>query len=164
MTVTVRVPSDAADGSYWSMLMVEGIPRGSAESTLGDAAEGEIQFGIVERVRYGVQIASHVGAAAAHVEVVAAGIEAGEDGGKVLIVDVENVSDRMLDGPVYLDVFDADGAAHGRIEGTAARVYPGTSFRHRVDLAELAPGTYQALLVVDGGEAGVFGAQYTLDL
>ena len=70
----------------------------------------------------------------------------------------------MLDGPVYLDVFDADGTARGRIEGSSARLYPGTSFRHRVDLSTLPSGSYEALLVIDGGEAGVFGKQYSLDI
>ena len=82
----------------------------------------------------------------------------------MLAADVENVGERLLVGAVYLDVFDAAGTAVGRIGGSTSRVYPGTSVRHRVDLSSLAPGVYEALLVIDGGDEGVFGAQYTLEL
>lgn len=164
VTVSVRVPgaTPAPAGSYWSMIMIEPIPRGSDESTL-DAPQ-DLQYGVVERVRYGVQIATHVGAAVAAAEVVAVTLEAGDAGTRVLSADVINGGTGMLDGPVYIDVFDASGEARGRIDGTSARIYPGTSFRHRVDLGSLEPGVYEALLVIDGGEAGVFGAQYTLEL
>ena len=161
VTVSVRVPEGSA-GSYWSMMIVEPIPRGSAESTLDP--EQEYQYGVLERVRYGVQVATHVGPIAAAAEVVAVSLVEGEGGARVLTADVLNRGDGMLDGPVYVDVFDASGEARGRIDGSSARIYPGTSFRHRVDLASLEPGVYEALLVIDGGEAGVFGAQYTLEL
>ena len=165
VAVTVAVPDALpAAGSYWSMLMVEAIPAGAAESTLGEDEGETLRLGVSERIRYGVQIATHVGAAAADVAVVAAGVTDGPDGARVLAADVENVGERLLVGAVYLDVFDAEGAAVGRLEGSTSRVYPGTSVRHRVDLSALAPGTYEALLVIDGGAEGVFGAQYTLDL
>lgn len=165
VSVPAEVGGRAPAGSYWSMLMVEALPRGSDESTLAPAERGAYQFGVQERVRYGIQIATHVGAlGAGEIRVVQAGLTAAEDGQRALEVDVENVGARMVDGRVYLDVFDAAGAAQGRIEGTQARLYPGTSFRHRVALDGLAPGTYEALLVIDGGEAGVFAAQYALEL
>ena len=167
VTVTVSVPDTLAEaGSYWSMLMVEAIPSGSAESTLGDEADegGErFQLGVTERIRYGVQIATHVGDAAPDVQIVAADL-GDDEGTRVLTADVANVGQRMIVGSVYVDVFGADGSALGRIQGTASRIYPGTSVRHRVALEGLEPGTYEALLVIDGGEEGVFGAQYTLEL
>lgn len=164
VTLTIRVPDDVdGPGTYWSMLMVEPIARGSAESTLEPAGPDEIQYGVLERVRYGVQVATHVGVAEAAAEIVDVTLQDGSDGARSLTADVANTGDRMIDGPVYLDLFDAAGSALGRIEGSSARIYPGTSFRHRVDLSSLEPGAYEALLVIDGGEAGVFGAQYTLD-
>ncbi|MDX1430259.1 MAG: hypothetical protein R3282_08225, partial [Rhodothermales bacterium] len=45
-------------GSFWSMLMVEGVPKESPASTLGDGSEQT--FGIRQVTRYGVQIASHI--------------------------------------------------------------------------------------------------------
>lgn len=165
VTLTVVVPADLpASGSYWSMLMVEPIARGSAESTLEPEEGEQVRYGVFERVRYGVQIASHVGEAEAVAEVVDVALLDRAEGGRILAAAVTNPGERMIDGPVYVDVFDADGVAVGRIEGSSARIYPGTSFRHRVDLSSLDPGVYEALLVIDGGDAGVFGAQYTLEL
>jgi len=165
VVVTVAVPADADGGSHWSMLMVEGIPPTSAESTLRPASgTGEVRFEVNERVRYGIQLASHLPAGTAQAEVLAVELQSRPDGSRVLAADVTNTGDRMFTGPVYIDVFDASGAAQGRIDGSSARVYPGTSFRHRVDLSGLDPGVYEALFVIDGGEQGLFGAQYTLEL
>lgn len=168
VTVTVSVPATLAEmGSYWSMLMVEAIPATSAESTLGDDEEedgDQFQLGVTERIRYGIQIATHVGDAAPEVQIVAADLGDGGEGAKVLTADVANVGQRMIVGSVYVDVFAPDGSALGRLRGSSSRIYPGTSVRHRVALEGLEPGTYEALLVIDGGEEGVFGAQYTLEL
>lgn len=165
VTVSVTVPgvvgTTAPWGTYWSMLMVEGIPRGSAESTLGDPPDGT--YGVQKRTRYGVQIATHVGPLPQG-EVALGGAVLETAGGRpVFAVDVENVGDRLVEGRAALDVFDAEGVSRGRFEGSRARVYPGTSFRFHVPLDGLELGTYEALWVLDATD-DVFGAPFTLDL
>ena len=162
----VTVPEDATlDGSYWSMLMIEEVPKESAESTLGNGAEAEGGFGVRRRIRYGVQIASHIrGTGALALSITHAELDDTAEGRRELRLDVENTGTRFGETRVYLDLFTAEGRSVGRFDGTEARIYPGTSFRHRVALDALAAGAYEALVVVDAGGDQLFGAQYTLEL
>ncbi len=57
-TVTVPVRKDSLIGSYWSMLMVEGIAKGSPESSRDPAKKADM--GIMQTIRYGIQIATHI--------------------------------------------------------------------------------------------------------
>lgn len=160
----VQVPDDAAlHGSYWCLLMIEGIPHDAAESTLGGTGDGP-QFGVRRRIRYGIQIASHIRRTGEpQLEIPSAELLAVGDGSHVLQLKVENTGTRMGETQVYLDLFDTDGQALGRFEGSEARIYPDTSFRHQVRLEGIASGTYEALLVVDAGEDHTYGVQYTLE-
>ncbi|NNF59190.1 MAG: hypothetical protein HKN04_13225 [Rhodothermaceae bacterium] len=160
----VTVPEDdTLDGTFWSMLMVEGIPRESAESILG--GDSDHQFAVERRIRYGVQVATHiVQTGVTDLAIPSAQLAGAPDGARELQVDVENIGTRLGDTRVYLDLFDAAGESVGRFEGSAARIYPGTSFRHRVPLEGVAPGVYEALLVIETEGDEAFGAQYTLEL
>ena len=160
----ITVPADSQlEGSYWSMLMVEGIPKSSAESMM--QMGGERQFAVERRIRYGVQIATHI-VQTGHTELAipSAQLVAADEGARELEVDVENVGTRLGETRVYLDLFDGQGQSIGRFEGSEARIYPGTSFRHRVPLADVPAGVYEALLVIETEGEEAFGAQYTLEL
>jgi hypothetical protein len=52
----------------------------------------------------------------------------------------------------------------GRFEAGAERIFPGSSVRSQFQLGALAAGTYQALVIADAGDVGVFGARYTLEV
>lgn len=163
----VTVPSEtearSLTGTYWSMLMVEGIPRTSAESTLAD--ETTPQFGVRQVTRYGVQLATHlVGDGQAAIDFQQVRLQTTEQGGRLLEVDLENRGERFTHSTLWVELYAEDGSAQGRRDGTASRIYPGTSVRQRIDLSDLAPGRYEALIVVDSGEENVVGAQYTLEL
>ena len=57
---TVSIPNDQKlAGSYWSMLMVEGIPQSSPESSR-PMAKKKTEMGIMQTIRYGIQIATHI--------------------------------------------------------------------------------------------------------
>lgn len=157
VTYAVTVPaSDTLGGTYWSMLMVEEVPV---------QAEGiETAVGIQRRVRYGIQVVTHLGSAESRLELLSVGLEAGPDGVPALQIDVGNEGDRSADTDVYVDLFDGEGASLGRVSGTRFRVYPETSVRHRVAFADVPPGTYEALVVVASRGGDAIGAQYTLDL
>jgi len=162
----VDVPDDPKlEGSYWSMLMVEAISPQSVESTLGDSDATSPQFGVRLRIRYGVQIATHI-METGQAELSLASPELVDDGeeGMRLTVNVENAGNRLAESRVYLDLFDSDGRNVGRFEGSRARIYPGTSFRHSVSIGVEEGGRYEALFIIDLGEDNTFGAQYTLEL
>jgi hypothetical protein len=161
-SVTVPANSDTLSGSYWSMLMVEGVPKGSAESTLGDA---QTQVGIRTMLRFGVQITTDIaGTGSRLVAFENPSLENTEEGGRMLRVDLLNAGLLAMRPDVWLELYDEQGQSHGRIEGSALRIYPGTSVRQRFDLSAVAAGRYRAFLFADAGGSEVFGAQYTLEL
>lgn len=159
----IAVPDSAGPGSYWSILMVEGVDASSAESTSG--TESDRQVGFRQVTRYGVQLAVHDrNNAEQNVSFDNIQLLVDEEGNTSFHVDVTNVGNLMLQPNVYLRVFDADGAEKGPFEGSVYRMYPETSVRQRIELTGLPSGTYQALLIVDNGEDAVFGGQYELTL
>ncbi len=159
----ITVPDTTGPGSYWSILMVEGVDASSAESTEGAASERQVGFRQV--TRYGVQLALHYKENAEQsVSFDNIQLLVDENGKTFFQVDISNSGGLMLHPNVYLRVFDADGAEFGPFQGSLYRMYPETSVRHRIELAGLASGTYQALLIVDNGEDAVFGGQYELTL
>lgn len=163
VAIPPEVDGGPPDGTYWSMLMVEGIPRNSAESTLGD--ETTPQYGVRQVTRYGVQLASHVvGDSQPAIDFQQVRLQTNQHGARVLEVDLANRGERFARSTVWVEVYAEDGSAQGRRDGAANRIYPGTSVRQQIDLSDLAPGRYEALIVVDSGEENVVGAQYTLEL
>jgi hypothetical protein len=166
ITFDVTVPAgQPLSGSYWSMVMVEGVPRGSGESTLPAGSTRKVQAAVVTRIRYAVQMITQIGAATKPVaRFEAPAVQAAADGTKALQVDIANTGIRSFTPAFTLEVYAEDGT---RVTSSAASrevLYPGTSLRQRFTLGTLHPGTYRALVTLDAGDDTVFGAQYTLKL
>ncbi|HSU15180.1 hypothetical protein [Longimicrobium sp.] len=161
---TVTVPADASlGGTYWSILMIEGIARGSAESTSG-AANARVRVGIQPSTRYGVQIATTLeGTGAPKVSFTSARAYAAAQG-KVLELDLANAGDVAYRPEIRVELFDAAGGKAGTFTSRRGLLYPGTSLRQTFELGAVPPGSYQALVVADAGGDQVFGAQYSLKL
>ena len=161
----VNTPSDSQKkmvGTYWSMLMIEGIPKGSAESSL-PPKDNKAQMGIMQTIRYGVQVATHIaGTGTRNVKFLDVKLVSQEKQKRVLQVDIENTGDIGMRPETYVELFDEKGMTKGKFPGTKFRMYPGTSVRQVIDLSGVAPGTYKAMVVVDAGGDDVFGAQYTV--
>ena len=163
---TVAVPESlgrsAPAGSYWSMLMVEGIPSDAPESSLKKNDRPEL--GLRQTLRYGIQIATHIaGTGKRSVKFLGARLMRVGGVGTVLQVDVENNGTLWFRPEVYVELFDAAGTSHGKFAGQRFRMYPGTSVRQQIDLHTIPAGKYKALVVVDAGGDDVFGAQYMLE-
>lgn len=163
ISYVVTIPDTTLSGSYWSMIMVEGIPQQSPESALQENEEPKV--GLVQIFRYGVQIATHIRAdenyAIAFADVA---ISDPGNGEKALKVSVDNTGNMFLKPEVWVELFDTEGQKLARREAKPARVYPGTSVSYWFDLKDIGPGDYEALIVVDAGGENVFGAQYTVGL
>lgn len=165
---TVSVPADSTGknliGTYWSMLMVEGIAPGSAESAL-TSKKKLAEMGVKQTLRYGIQIATTIAATGKKsVRFVDSKIIKGPKGAVALQVDLEDNGTLGIRPEVYAEIFNAKGESQGKFPGHRYRMYPGTSVRQAIDLGTLVPGTYKALVVVDAGGEDVFGAQYTLQI
>ncbi len=150
-------------GTYWSMLMVEGIPRESPESSRPDK-NARAEMGVRQTLRYGIQIATHItGTGTKSVRFMGAKLVRGSRGETTLQVDLEDDGTLGFRPEVYVELFDGKGVSKGKFTGHRYRMYPGTSVRQMIELAGMEKGTYKALVVVDAGGDSVFGAQYTLD-
>lgn len=163
---TVVVPADSSlAGTYWSMVMVEGVPRASAESRQASRTQPNVQAAVVTRIRYAVQIVTHVGPAVKpEARFAAPAVRATKDGGKVLVFDVINAGIRSFAPSFALELYAEDGTRVTATSATREITYPGTSLRQQFKLGALPPGTYRALVTMDAGHDAVFGAQYTLKL
>jgi hypothetical protein len=162
---TIEVPDDSSlTGTYWSMLMVELIGKGSPESAL-PPKEGEIRLGVRQIVRYGTQIVTHIGdTGTPKPRFIGTKLLAENENGRILQIDLENDGDRWMQPRLWAEVFDEKGRSMGKFEGGTKRVYPGTSVRFQLDLSDVPQGKYKALVVGDAGGDQVFGATYTLKI
>jgi hypothetical protein len=164
---TVAVPKVLSGkepaGSYWSMLMVEGISKESPESSLPKANK-KAEMGVRQTLRYGIQIATHIsGTGTKSIKFVQAKLVKGNQGETLLQVDLEDNGTLGFRPEVYVELFDGKGVSKGKFPGHRYRLYPGTSVRQMIELNGIPPGTYKALVVVDAGGEDVYGAQYTFD-
>ncbi|MCI0706274.1 MAG: hypothetical protein L0Y80_02150 [Ignavibacteriae bacterium] len=158
---TVNVPvGNPLVGTYWSMLMVEGVPKTSPESS---SPQKKDEMGIMQTIRYGIQVATTIAQTGQKkVNFIDAKLVTPERGKRVLQIDIENTGELGMRPEVYVELFDQQGVSRGKYPGTRYRMYPGTSVRQSIDLSVVKAGTYKALVVVDAGGEDIFGAQYTL--
>lgn len=158
---SIVVPDDAElIGTYWSMIMVESA---GAPPIPTDVAEG-FRIGIAHNIRYGIQLVTHIGETGEGSLQIIDRRLVREDDKSFLELDILNSGDRWLRVEPRLELYNAEGRKVQEIEEGLARLYPGTSTKRQIELTDVEPGTYQALVIFDGGEDRVWGAQYTLNL
>jgi hypothetical protein len=163
VSYTVKVPNNPnLNGTYWSMIMVEGIPKSSPESTLAEKDKAKI--GITQVIRYGVQMVTDITDSGER-KIGFLDIKLLKENEKrTLQIDIENTGQRWLRPAVWAEIYNDTGDYIGRFEGGKKRIFPGTSVRYKVDLSEIPSGNYKALLVADCGGDHIFGANYSLKL
>jgi hypothetical protein len=165
--VTVRVPAAAAmplAGTYWSALMVEGIPKGSAESSRAEP-KARVTVGLETTMRYAVQFATHIqDTGLRKMDFAGTKVIATPLGAKTLQFDVQNSGERAYRPLLRTELYNEQGTLVGKFENQRGLLYPGSSLRQQHDLGTVPPGTYKALVIADTGGDEVFGAQYTLKL
>ena len=164
-TVTVRVvvPNDSSlRGTYWSAILVE--TGDESEPVLEVAGDDERKtFGIATRIRYAVQVATHIGTAATS-ELAFADVRSTVDstGQPVLEFAVQNPGERGLRPKLSLELYNADGEIIARQQQQRGLLYPGDHLQQRFRLEGVTPGEYTALVLADAGGSEVFGAQLRL--
>lgn len=161
--VPETVEGGPPSGSYWSILLVEPVLRGSAASTLSSSGD-DPQLGVQQMTRYGVQIATHVGGSSTpEMQVVQANLTR-QDSTRQLVLDMKNTGTEMARPKVQLEAYAGTGEVILRESASRMRIYPSTSVRYRLSLAGLDPGQYEAMVLVDTGGSQVMGFQYSLEL
>lgn len=163
VTYVVTVPTvTSLAGTYWSMLMVEAIDRADEGAGLSRDASGP-GMAIRSKIRYGVQVATHVGAASPiriAFDSVKASTEANSE--RILSFDFVNAATRAAQLLMTVELFSADGKPVRKLEQQRGLLYPGHSARQRFVFGKLPAGTYTAIVTADAGGDEMFGAQYTL--
>lgn len=153
----LTVPADPApNGTYWSMIMVEGIADSPSPET-----DGSVSLRTV--IRYGIQVIAHVGTTATAKPAIARQRIDREKDRRSVCFDLTNNGDRWLRPKMELRLFDGSGRSLGVLGTAPVRIYPGACEPQRFDLPALPVGDYLALIVIDTDDE-LYGAQYRFRL
>lgn len=153
----VQVPNiDSLKGTYWSVLMVEGISKPDTTRRAGVT--------INTAIRYAVQIVTNIGDSGIR-DIQFLGLDlARENDNNVLNVFIENTGERLLRPELALELFDEDGNSAGIVKADPRKTYPGTSVGITLDLKGIKPGDYTGILIADCDEDHVFGTNVSFEL
>lgn len=155
----VTVPeSDSIRGTFWSILMVEGV------SQIDPNAQG--QLNISTTIRYAVQVVTNIGQTGLGELEFMEPVLVEEGTKKYLDVVLVNTGERLISPDVSMELFDLNsGESVKVIEAAKNGLYPTTSSKFRFPLEGIKTKmTYQALIVADGSGEDVFGLEYSLEL
>jgi len=156
----VQVPAiDILNGTYWSILMVEGVTE-----NLSEILENEDEIAVRTIMRYGVQMVTHIRDTGIKKMTFLNSNLIKEVSETLFYVDLENIGERWLRPMVWVEIFSIEGQFFGKYHTHQRRVYPGTSIRHSFDLSDVPDGEYKALVVADCGGDDLFGIQYKLQI
>lgn len=154
----IKVPqSDSLIGTYWSIIMVEGVDPIDPNQT-GDLS-------IRTATRYAVQVVSEINNKGAGVlKFMEPTLVKAAEGEKLfLAVDLLNDGDHFIAPEVSIELFDQDGTLVKKITAPKRGIYPTTSVRFKLDLEGIpSKKTYTAMIIAAGEEDDVFGLEYTL--
>jgi hypothetical protein len=160
---SIKVPEDKTlAGTYWSIIMVEGIPEDSPESSTG--TKDKVAMGVRQVFRYGIQVVTHIGDTGARSLKFLSTKLVKQDGKQLFQLEAENTGERWLRSAIWVELYDLSGKFIGKFEGEHLRLYPGTSVRYTIDLTTVPNNTYKALVVIDCGGSDIFGANFNLVL
>lgn len=154
----VRVPDvDSLKGTYWSVLMVEGI----AAPDTNNVEEG---VKIRTAIRYAVQIITNVGSNGSS-DLQFLGMELGkQEEVDMLYVAVENTGDCILKPEFTLELFNESGNSVGILRSEKKKTFPGTSILTSIQLEGIKPGNYNGVLIADCGEDRLYGTNLSIEL
>ena len=160
---TIRIPDNKPlIGTYWSMIMVEGIGKDSPEASTAPE-EDKTKISIRQVMRYGIQIITHIGDSGIRNLKILDQKFIKEEENYLFQLDIENVGERWLRPQVWAELYNQKGSFIGKFSGGVLRIFPGTSVRYRIGLNDIPSGKYKALLVIDNGDEYIWGLQYNLE-
>ena len=154
----VMIPQSAVlSGSYWSVIMVEGVP------SLDDkGVKGSVQ--IQTLLRYAIQIVTNIGQNGKKNLLFDRAQLLKESGKSYLEVDISNNGDMLLRPELILQLYDMDGMLLRTLHSDPKKCYPGTSLRFQLPLDGLPNGLFKAVLLAECSEEDVFGVNLSLEL
>lgn len=154
----VSIPDvDSLKGTYWSVIMVEGI---IPPDTI--ASSGGVKINTA--IRYAVQIITNIGETGQK-DLQFLGLELAKENGQTLLnVAVENTGESILKPEMSVEIFDAEGNSVGVYKADRRKTFPGTSIKTSIVLEGIKPGNYTAILVADCDEDHIYGTNISLEI
>ena len=154
----IKVPeNDSLIGTYWSVIMVEGI-------TPPDTGKADTGVKINTVVRYAVQIITNIGdTGERNMQFINFNL-ARQDSVTALQVAFQNTGERILRPELGIKVFDPNGESMGVFKADRRKIYPGTSALVELDLSSLPIGKYSGVLIADCDEDYAFGTNLNLEI
>lgn len=162
----VAVPDNpTVAGTYWSVVMVEAIQPGSAESAQPGTKTTDFRVGIVPVFRTAVQIVTHVGPPTARsAKFETTKIQTVGDTATTLEFDLRNTGDLSFRPGITVELYSDDGTHVGTQKSDKGMTYPGLAVHQRFNLGRLRRGRYRAVVTADLGDGTVVGARYSFAL
>lgn len=158
---TIKVPGDKTlDGTYWSILMAESIPKESPESS--EFAPDKVTLGIRTRLRYAIRMITHIEGTGSVLPQILSSKLTEEEEKRFLQVDVLNAGTGLLRILLWSELYNEQGGYVGKYSGQRLAIFPGSSIRFKVDLTNVPKNKYRALVVMDCGNNDFFGTNYSL--
>lgn len=185
---TIKIPLDETlQGTYWSMLMVEEILDGDSHDEKRkhmpakdtDPEENpfhQVFVDVHQVMRYGIQMITHIGDTGKKEITILdqrlipgnsqnSGDTMQEEEPYILQLDIQNSGERSLQPATRVEIYDNEKACLVNcFKGKKYLIYPGLSTRYQIELNLLPKQTYQVLVILDSGDEGIWGAQYTIEL
>jgi hypothetical protein len=153
----VNVPGESLSGTYWSVIMVEGIVPPDTTGHSGGVT-------INTAIRYAVQIVTNIGETGTS-DIHFLGMELGKEEQTTLLhVALENTGERLLRPELALELFDEAGNSLGIVKAEKRKTFPGTSVMITLRLEGIKPGNYNGVLVADCDDDHVFGTNVSFEL
>ncbi|VAW21957.1 hypothetical protein MNBD_BACTEROID01-428 [hydrothermal vent metagenome] len=149
--------NDSLIGTYWSVIMVEGI-------TPPDTSTVKTGIKINTVVRYAVQIIANIGdTGKRNMQFINLNLSR-QDSITTLQVAFKNTGERILRPEMGIEVFDSNGESQGVFKADRRKIYPGTSAIVELNLSSLPVGKYSGVLIADCSEDYAFGTNVNLEI
>ncbi|WP_347838903.1 hypothetical protein [uncultured Draconibacterium sp.] len=157
VNVEVQVPeSNDLSGSYWSVIMVEGVVPPDTSNTVG--------VSIRTAIRYAVQVITNVGGEGVR-DLTFQGLELSKNENENMIsVVVQNSGEVLLKPEMSLELFDEEGNSVATLKADKRKTLPGTSIKITILLEGIKPGVYNGVLVADCGDDSIYGTNVSFEL
>ena len=153
----INVPAgDTRFGTYWSVLMVESIVPPDTTPTKA--------MKVTTNIRYGVQMITTFGASGKTELQFASTQLVREKAKRFFTATLKNTGDRFVETLLTLQLVDKDGKIRDFKGEMKKRFFPSTSAILDVDISEVPPGTFSAVVVADCGDDNLFGLQLPLEI
>ncbi len=148
--------NDSLCGTYWSVIMVEGLVPQDTAKTAG--------LKIHTAIRYAVQIITNIEETGER-DLQFIGLELDDSQEQnVLNVAVKNTGERMLKPELSMEIFNNTGESMGIFKAERRKTFPGTSILLSLSLVGVEPGSYTAVLVANCDADHIFGTNFTLEI